>query len=122
MVQKGNILELSADADSQVLQQLTCSYGAMGVVVDVRLAVRKQVCYTGTVVVCMQIWVMHRSYGSSSKQQYISGVLRVTRMHRPRGIIECFRISQVAQSSCGITTYCESNAGSISLRRQLNVD
>ncbi len=50
---------------------------------------------------------------------FVSGVLRVTRMHRPRGIIDCFKIRQVAQSGCGITTYCESNAGSI--RRQLNV-
>jgi hypothetical protein len=56
--------------------------------------------------------VMHTGY-------MISGVLSVTRMHRPRGIIECFRIRQVAQSGCGITTYSENNAGGI--RRQLNV-
>jgi hypothetical protein len=29
------------------------------------------------------------------ESNYLSGVLRVTRMHRPRGIIECFRIGKI---------------------------
>ncbi len=71
----------------------------------------------------MQGFVALHVAGASDKndaESCISGVLRVTRMHRPRGIIECFRIRQEAQSGCGITTYSERNAGSI--RRQLNVE
>jgi hypothetical protein len=45
-----------------------------------------------------------------------SWILRVTRVHGSRGIIECFK--QASQSCCGVTTKSGSNA---CIRRQSNV-
>ncbi len=49
-----------------------------------------------------------RAMRSNCKIAIHSGCL--TRMHRPKAIMECSRIRQVAQRGCKITTCSESNA------------